>query len=124
MQSPTNAANNPFLSSAPTNNQPSIVDLFGPTPTDNGTNATKASDDLLSLGNPFADMFGGKWWEFLSGICDCCCDDDVDIILQKHGDYTEKYGGLIAETDFYQATFVWTEIIGFFWQYGTGMLSY
>uniref|UniRef100_A0A1E1WD48 ENTH domain-containing protein n=1 Tax=Pectinophora gossypiella TaxID=13191 RepID=A0A1E1WD48_PECGO len=65
VQSPTNsAANNPFLSSAPTNNQQSIVDLFGPTPADSASAAasTKASDDLLSLGNPFADMFaaGGQ----------------------------------------------------------------
>ncbi|XP_049885822.1 phosphatidylinositol-binding clathrin assembly protein LAP isoform X6 [Pectinophora gossypiella] len=65
VQSPTNsAANNPFLSSASTNNQQSIVDLFGPTPADSASAAasTKASDDLLSLGNPFADMFaaGGQ----------------------------------------------------------------
>ncbi|XP_047988257.1 phosphatidylinositol-binding clathrin assembly protein LAP isoform X8 [Leguminivora glycinivorella] len=59
VQSPTNAANNPFLSSAPPANQnQSIVDLFGPTPADGASAATKASDDLLSLGNPFADMFG------------------------------------------------------------------
>lgn len=48
------AVNNPFLSS-PTNSG-NIVDLFG------GASATqsstKASDDLLQLGNPFADMFG------------------------------------------------------------------
>ncbi|CAD7093463.1 unnamed protein product [Hermetia illucens] len=65
--SPTNSSNmltNPFLSS-PTSSQPNapIVDLFG-SPTDNKpaeqslTSATKASDDLLQLGNPFADMFG------------------------------------------------------------------
>ncbi|XP_063379503.1 phosphatidylinositol-binding clathrin assembly protein LAP isoform X3 [Cydia fagiglandana] len=59
VQSPTNAANNPFLSSAPPANQnQSIVDLFGPTPADAASAASKASDDLLSLGNPFADMFG------------------------------------------------------------------
>ncbi|XP_063536034.1 phosphatidylinositol-binding clathrin assembly protein LAP isoform X10 [Cydia strobilella] len=59
VQSPTNAANNPFLSSAPPANQnQSIVDLFGPTPADGASAASKASDDLLSLGNPFADMFG------------------------------------------------------------------
>ncbi|XKL62046.1 hypothetical protein PGB90_001879 [Kerria lacca] len=63
VQSPVNSSNsntaptNPFLSS-PT--QP-IVDLFStPTPTANTKNinqASKASDDLLQLGNPFADMF-------------------------------------------------------------------
>ncbi|XP_037303365.1 phosphatidylinositol-binding clathrin assembly protein LAP isoform X3 [Manduca sexta] len=58
VQSPTNAANNPFLSTAPTSNQQSIVDLFGPTPADTASTTSKASDDLLSLGNPFADMFG------------------------------------------------------------------
>ncbi|XP_045779607.1 phosphatidylinositol-binding clathrin assembly protein LAP isoform X13 [Maniola jurtina] len=65
VQSPTNsAANNPFLSTGPPagqqqNQNQSIVDLFGPTPSDAAnTNASKASDDLLSLGNPFADMFG------------------------------------------------------------------
>ncbi|XP_039760291.1 phosphatidylinositol-binding clathrin assembly protein LAP isoform X11 [Pararge aegeria] len=65
VQSPTNsAANNPFLSTGPPAGQPqnqnqSIVDLFGPTPSDaTNTNTSKASDDLLSLGNPFADMFG------------------------------------------------------------------
>lgn len=47
------AVNNPFLSS-PTNSG-NIVDLFGAS---NQTTNTKASDDLLQLGNPFADMFG------------------------------------------------------------------
>ncbi|CAF4840826.1 unnamed protein product [Pieris macdunnoughi] len=55
--SPTNSANNPFLSSQPQQSQ-NIVDLFGPTPVETNT-TSKASDDLLSLGNPFADMFGG-----------------------------------------------------------------
>ncbi|XP_026332025.1 phosphatidylinositol-binding clathrin assembly protein LAP isoform X7 [Hyposmocoma kahamanoa] len=60
IQSPTNsAANNPFLSTAPAPSQ-SIVDLFGPAPAGSTTAQTKASDDLLSLGNPFADMFGGQ----------------------------------------------------------------
>ncbi|XP_059058714.1 phosphatidylinositol-binding clathrin assembly protein LAP isoform X5 [Achroia grisella] len=60
VQSPTSAAaNNPFLSAAPAVNQTqSIVDLFGPTPSDTASQTSKASDDLLSLGNPFADMFG------------------------------------------------------------------
>ncbi|KAJ8709016.1 hypothetical protein PYW07_008842 [Mythimna separata] len=59
VQSPTNAANNPFLSSAPSNQNQSIVDLFGPAPADTASTTSKASDDLLSLGNPFADnMFG------------------------------------------------------------------
>ncbi|KAL0868690.1 hypothetical protein ABMA27_008138 [Loxostege sticticalis] len=61
VQSPTNsAANNPFLSSAPPSNQQSIVDLFGPAPAEPANNASKASDDLLGLGNPFADMFGAS----------------------------------------------------------------
>lgn len=47
------AVNNPFLSS-PTNSG-NIVDLFGAS---NQPTNTKASDDLLQLGNPFADMFG------------------------------------------------------------------
>lgn len=48
--------NNPFLSS-PTSSG-NIVDLFG-APAANAQPAnTKASDDLLQLGNPFADMFG------------------------------------------------------------------
>lgn len=64
VQSPINAANNPFLSTAaPQNNQQSIVDLFGPAPADTNSNSTKASDDLLGLGNPFSDMFGGKYSE-------------------------------------------------------------
>ncbi|XP_042234541.1 phosphatidylinositol-binding clathrin assembly protein LAP-like isoform X17 [Homarus americanus] len=62
------AKNNPFLSSptsetAPvpiTNNGDSsqIIDLFGASQTDAAvaTQASKASDDLLQLGNPFADM--------------------------------------------------------------------
>ncbi|XP_041983329.1 phosphatidylinositol-binding clathrin assembly protein LAP isoform X9 [Aricia agestis] len=59
VQSPTNAANNPFLSTAaPTNQNQSIVDLFGPSPVETTNTTSKASDDLLSLGNPFADMFG------------------------------------------------------------------
>ncbi|XP_075228060.1 phosphatidylinositol-binding clathrin assembly protein lap isoform X3 [Lycorma delicatula] len=61
VQSPTNNAapsTNPFLISSPT--QP-IVDLFGapPAPADTNQQTTKASDDLLQLGNPFADpVFG------------------------------------------------------------------
>lgn len=55
MVSPTSAAvNNPFLSS-PTSSG-NIVDLFS-APAAQTANA-KASDDLLQLGNPFADMFG------------------------------------------------------------------
>ncbi|XP_050708367.1 phosphatidylinositol-binding clathrin assembly protein LAP-like isoform X18 [Eriocheir sinensis] len=65
------AKNNPFLSSPtsetapaiPTNNgDPSqIIDLFGASQTDTGAGslAGKASDDLLQLGNPFADMLSG-----------------------------------------------------------------
>lgn len=57
MQSPTSAAiNNPFLSS-PTSSG-NIVDLFGSANGTTNANQTKASDDLLQLGNPFADMFG------------------------------------------------------------------
>lgn len=64
VQSPTNsAANNPFLAAPAPQNQSqnqnqSIVDLFGPAPETTPTPAGKASEDLLSLGNPFADMFG------------------------------------------------------------------
>ncbi|XP_065094231.1 phosphatidylinositol-binding clathrin assembly protein LAP-like isoform X3 [Ochlerotatus camptorhynchus] len=50
------AMTNPFLSSPPAM-QGNIVDLFGGTDVQL-TNPTKASDDLLQLGNPFADMFG------------------------------------------------------------------
>ncbi|XP_045504478.1 phosphatidylinositol-binding clathrin assembly protein LAP isoform X9 [Colias croceus] len=60
VQSPTNSANNPFLSTQPQTQTQNIVDLFGPTPSDTTSTASKASDDLLSLGNPFADMFGGQ----------------------------------------------------------------
>lgn len=62
------AATNPFLPS-PVSSQANIVDLFGGGgPMNAGANQlgdaagqanTKASDDLLQLGNPFADMFGG-----------------------------------------------------------------
>ncbi|XP_067615306.1 phosphatidylinositol-binding clathrin assembly protein LAP isoform X11 [Eurosta solidaginis] len=63
------ALTNPFLSSPPASGAGApIVDLFGAaSATDGGTTAltsgggaaggTKASDDLLQLGNPFADMF-------------------------------------------------------------------
>lgn len=51
------AANNPFLSS-PTTTSGNIVDLFGPTAASAQPPNSKASDDLLQLGNPFADMFG------------------------------------------------------------------
>lgn len=68
MGSPTGgaaAATNPFLSSPV--QQTNIVDLFGSANQmgdfGNQSAATaaqsKASDDLLQLGNPFADMFGG-----------------------------------------------------------------
>jgi len=54
------ALTNPFLSSPPAAQagQP-IVDLFGAASAQPAAAAaaTKASDDLLQLGNPFADMF-------------------------------------------------------------------
>ncbi|CRK98949.1 CLUMA_CG011982, isoform B, partial [Clunio marinus] len=56
--SPTNATN-PFLASPPASSG-NIVDLFGAA--DQGAapqQQTNALDDLLQLGNPFADMFGG-----------------------------------------------------------------
>lgn len=63
VQSPSVASNtNPFLSSpVKTQNidsQP-ILDLFGSPPADAvpATQQSKASDDLLQLGNPFTDMF-------------------------------------------------------------------
>ncbi|XP_077294750.1 phosphatidylinositol-binding clathrin assembly protein lap isoform X10 [Arctopsyche grandis] len=65
-KSPTNSAamaTNPFLSSGPPpSQQQSIVDLFGSAPATQTDSAqgTKASDDLLQLGNPFADMFGSS----------------------------------------------------------------
>ncbi|XP_043656273.1 phosphatidylinositol-binding clathrin assembly protein LAP isoform X8 [Drosophila teissieri] len=56
------ALTNPFLSSPPAAQagQP-IVDLFGAASAQPAAAAaaTKASDDLLQLGNPFADMFDG-----------------------------------------------------------------
>jgi phosphatidylinositol-binding clathrin assembly protein len=54
-------ANNPFLSSPTASQQTkNIVDLFGSsdTPQVSSAPALKTSDDLLQLGNPFADMFG------------------------------------------------------------------
>lgn len=65
VSSPTNsgALTNPFLSSPPaTQTSAPIVDLFGsPTGPNNNnsmqSNNTKASDDLLQLGNPFSDIF-------------------------------------------------------------------
>lgn len=58
VQSPSGANTNPFLSSPVKTAEP-ILDLFGAPPsTAAGNNqASKASDDLLQLGNPFADMF-------------------------------------------------------------------
>lgn len=60
--SPNAASTNPFLSepAAPSNEQP-ILDLFGDdTPAPAATQpqqSSKAIDDLLQLGNPFADVF-------------------------------------------------------------------
>ncbi|XP_055699066.1 phosphatidylinositol-binding clathrin assembly protein LAP isoform X26 [Phlebotomus papatasi] len=63
----TNSSTNPFLSSPPaTQASAPIVDLFGGSPSGDGaakqseaipTAPSKASDDLLQLGNPFADIF-------------------------------------------------------------------
>ncbi|KAK9693269.1 ANTH domain [Popillia japonica] len=64
--SPNSSSTNPFLSSptkpapAPSNQQ--ILDLFGTEPVSANSAAaqpSKAIDDLLQLGNPFADMFQG-----------------------------------------------------------------
>lgn len=53
-------ANNPFLSSPPAN-AGNVVDLFGGAdPAAIQTQPTNALDDLLQLGNPFADMFGAQ----------------------------------------------------------------
>ncbi|XP_053666353.1 phosphatidylinositol-binding clathrin assembly protein LAP [Anopheles marshallii] len=62
VSSPTTASaiTNPFLSS-PTTSQNNIVDLFeAPKPVQDqqaSAASSKASDDLLQLGNPFADVF-------------------------------------------------------------------
>lgn len=57
VQSPTGASTNPFLSSpVKTMETQPILDLFGAPATTNAT-SSKASDDLLQLGNPFAEMF-------------------------------------------------------------------
>lgn len=59
--SPTAIANNPFLSSPPAAQaNTNIVDLFGAADASQQQQAAanKASDDLLGLGNPFADIFG------------------------------------------------------------------
>lgn len=56
--SPTNATN-PFLASPPASSG-NIVDFFGAAdPAAAPQQQTNALDDLLQLGNPFADMFGG-----------------------------------------------------------------
>lgn len=59
VQSPSASNTNPFLSSpVKTGESQPILDLFGAPAAVNSTqSATKASDDLLQLGNPFADMF-------------------------------------------------------------------
>lgn len=52
---------NPFLASPPAASSAPIVDLFDapvPQAMATGHQGAKASDDLLQLGNPFADMFG------------------------------------------------------------------
>lgn len=61
VQSPSALNTNPFLSSpVKTAEAQPILDLFGAPPTSSANNqSTKASDDLLQLGNPFADMFAG-----------------------------------------------------------------
>lgn len=56
-----NPSTNPFLASPPTASAAPIVDLFdAPLHETRAMPSTsaKASDDLLQLGNPFADMFG------------------------------------------------------------------
>lgn len=63
-----NPSTNPFLAAAPAASAAPIVDLFDapvgqPDPMmrtgqQNSVAPGKASDDLLQLGNPFADMFG------------------------------------------------------------------
>lgn len=56
VNSPTAASTNPFLSS-PTKTEP-ILDLFGSDiSTQQSNQPSKAIDDLLQLGNPFADIF-------------------------------------------------------------------
>lgn len=59
VQSPGASNTNPFLSSpVKTAESQPILDLFSAPPTAGaGNNQTRASDDLLQLGNPFADMF-------------------------------------------------------------------
>ncbi|KAK6641752.1 hypothetical protein RUM44_013467 [Polyplax serrata] len=57
VQSPTNSSTNPFLSAGAPAQQP-IVDLFGGT-SNAPAQSSKASDDLLQLGNPFCDIFSG-----------------------------------------------------------------
>lgn len=56
-----NPSTNPFMMSAPAPSSAPIVDLFDAPVQETRaapSAAAKASDDLLQLGNPFADMFG------------------------------------------------------------------
>lgn len=65
INSPSNSAStNPFLSEPASSTEP-ILDLFGSEPvaqatTVQPTQSGKAIDDLLQLGNPFADMFSSS----------------------------------------------------------------
>lgn len=53
------AVNNPFLSSPPKSDAP-IVNFFDNNAAAAPAPAAKPMDDLLQLGNPFADMFSGS----------------------------------------------------------------
>lgn len=56
-----NPSTNPFLAAAPVSHSAPIVDLFDAPVHETRaapSSHAKASDDLLQLGNPFADMFG------------------------------------------------------------------
>ncbi|XP_013108961.1 phosphatidylinositol-binding clathrin assembly protein LAP isoform X10 [Stomoxys calcitrans] len=87
------ALTNPFLSSPPaTQAGAPIVDLFGAAsaqPANAGSTAaagaTKASDDLLQLGNPFADMFDAPLGAGAGGVATGAHKTNNNIWMNNNG---------------------------------------
>uniref|UniRef100_A0A1I8MCD2 Uncharacterized protein n=1 Tax=Musca domestica TaxID=7370 RepID=A0A1I8MCD2_MUSDO len=87
------ALTNPFLSSPPaTQASAPIVDLFGAAsaqPANAGSTAaagaTKASDDLLQLGNPFADMFDAPLGAGTAGVATGANQNSNNIWMNNNG---------------------------------------
>lgn len=128
------AKNNPFLSSPTSDSAPApitdngdsaqIIDLFGASQTDStaATQASKASDDLLQLGNPFADMMAAPVatsvaapaQPYANGLSQCVSQSSTSIGFVSDNTFDAVFGNnSTSQSTVVGSTFGWPAFDGF-----------